>query len=203
MISIINYEMGNLYSIKGALDFLNLEYQVISNPYLIAKSKKLILPGVGSFSKAMDIIKSRGIDKALEEAVLAKGTPILGICLGMQLLAKKGTEGGDCAGLNFIDATVEKFDIPDNGFKIPHIGFNTTHYRNDKKMFEGLKPDLDFYFIHSFIMRNVENKAIAATTNYGVEFVSAVEKDNIWGCQFHPEKSQMSGLHLIKNFLSI
>lgn len=203
MISIIDYEMGNLYSIKGALEYLKVEYEVISNPLLISKAKKIILPGVGSFSKAMNIIVEREIKKALEDCVLGNDTPILGICLGMQLLAKEGEEGGKCEGLGFIDSNVEKFKFDENDLKIPHVGFNTAHYTDNKKMFSGLEPELDFYFIHSYYMNNVEEKAIAATTDYGLNFVSAVEKNNIWGCQFHPEKSQMSGIHLLKNFIEI
>ncbi|MCX6235983.1 MAG: imidazole glycerol phosphate synthase subunit HisH [Bacteroidia bacterium] len=203
MISIIDYNMGNLFSIKGALEFLKADYEVIYDPTLIIKAEKIILPGVGSFSEAMDIIVERGIDEALKEAVLIRKTPILGICLGMQLLAKGGNEGGYRAGLNFIDASVSKFEISTQELKIPHVGFNTVHYTKGKKMFEGLEFDSDFYFIHSYLMKDVEESAVAAITKYGVEFVSAVEKGNIWGCQFHPEKSQMNGIHLLRNFLSV
>ena len=203
MITIVDYDMGNLFSIKGALEYLGADCEVEKDPGRIAKAKKIILPGVGSFCKAMDIIARRGIDKALEEAVLINKTPLLGICLGMQLLASDGEEGGPCAGLNFINATIRKLDPSMPEFKIPHVGFNTVRSLSGKRMFEGLASDTDFYFIHSYHMICMDDAAIAATTRYGVDFVSAVEKDNIWGCQFHPEKSQKNGLRLLRNFIEL
>lgn len=203
MITIVDYEMGNLFSIKAALEYLGADCEVEKDPGRIAKAKKLILPGVGSFCKAMDIIARRGINRALEEAVIIHKTPLLGICLGMQLLATDGEEGGPCAGLNFINATIRKFEPSMPECKIPHVGFNTVRFLSGEHMFEGVTSGADFYFIHSYRMVCMDDSAVAATTEYGVEFVSAVEKDNIWGCQFHPEKSQKNGLRLLRNFIEL
>ncbi len=203
MITIVDYGMGNLFSIKGALKYLSADCEVVSSPSKISKAEKIILPGVGSFFKAMDIIAERGIDKALQEAVLSRKIPLLGICLGMQLLATEGTEGGRCAGLSFINATVRKFELSMLQCKIPHIGFNTVSFLSGKRMFEGVMQGSDFYFIHSYHMVCMDNSDVAATTEYGLEFVSAVERGNIWGCQFHPEKSQKNGLRLLRNFIGL
>lgn len=203
MITVVDYDMGNLFSIKGALEYLGADCEVEKDPGKIAKAGKIILPGVGSFCKAMEIIERRGINRALEDAALVRKIPLLGICLGMQLLATEGEEGGPCAGLNFINAAIRKLEpsVPD--CKIPHVGFNTVRFLSGKRMFEGITSGADFYFIHSYRMVCMEDSAVAATTEYGLEFVSAVEKDNIWGCQFHPEKSQKNGLRLLRNFVEL
>lgn len=203
MITIVDYGMGNLFSIKGALKYLDADCAVVSNPIKISKAEKIILPGVGSFCKAMDIIAGRGIDKALQEAVLSRKIPLLGICLGMQLLAAEGEEGGPCAGLNFINAAVRKLEPAMPQCKIPHVGFNTVRFVSGERIFEGVMPDADFYFIHSYRMVCMDNSDVAATTEHGLEFVSAVKRGNIWGCQFHPEKSQKNGLRLLRNFIEL
>jgi glutamine amidotransferase len=203
MITIIDYGMGNLFSIRGALEYLGADCEVVSDPRRISKAEKIILPGVGSFCKAMDIIVERDIDKALREAVLSRKIPLLGICLGMQLLATEGAEGGPRAGLNFINATVHKIEPAISTCKIPHIGFNTVCFKSGKRMFEGVTSGADFYFIHSYRMVCMDDLTVAASTEHGLEFVSAVEKENIWGCQFHPEKSQKNGLRLLSNFIEL
>jgi len=203
MITIIDYGMGNLFSIRGALEYLGADCEVVSDPGRIFKAEKIILPGVGSFCKAMDIIVERDIDKALREAVLSRKIPLLGICLGMQILATEGAEGGPRAGLNFINATVHKIEPAISTCKIPHIGFNEVSIINGTRMFQGIREGADFYFIHSYRMICDDDCTVAATTEYGIKFVSAVEKDNIWGCQFHPEKSQKNGLRLLRNFIEL
>ena len=203
MITIVDYGMGNLSSIKGALEYLGVACEVVSDPNRISKAEKIILPGVGSFCKAMDIIIERDIDKALLEAVLIRKIALLGICLGMQLLATDGEEGGPCAGLNFINATIRKLEPTMPECKIPHVGFNSVCFKSGKRMFEGVTSGADFYFIHSYRMVCADDSTVAATTKYGLEFVSAVEKGNIWGCQFHPEKSQKNGLRLLRNFIEL
>jgi glutamine amidotransferase len=203
MIGIINYDMGNLTSIIGALEYLNECYKILREPKEIECADKVILPGVGSFYKAMEIITSRGIDVALSEIVYVKKKPLLGICLGMQLLATDGEEGGFCKGLNYIDANIRKINATGSNLKIPHVGFNSVEFNDRSIMFNGIKSGTDFYFIHSYRMICNVPDVIAGTTVYGEKFVSAVEKGNVWGCQFHPEKSQRNGIRLLKNFVEL
>lgn len=201
MINIIDYNMGNLYSIKGALEYLNCKYNVITTPKEISNSEKIILPGVGSFHTAMENISQSGVKETLQEMVLVKKIPILGICLGMQILNSFGTEGKKTEGLNFVEGIVDRFDLIDRGLKVPHVGFNSIQQTKAGNLFAGIPDNTDFYFIHSFKVECFKDTDIASTTNYGDKFVSAIEKNHIWGCQFHPEKSQKNGLKIFDNFI--
>tara|TARA_B100000315_G_scaffold127921_1_gene117644 strand:+ start:16908 stop:17531 length:624 start_codon:yes stop_codon:yes gene_type:complete len=202
MISIVNYKMGNIRSIQNALDFLEFDSRVIDSPKGILTSKKLILPGVGSFRVAMEHIKSMGLFDALNEAVLEKKAPILGICLGMQLLAIEGEEDGLTKGFGWVPGKVKHFPSKDFSLKIPHIGFNTVYFQNrTKNIFEGLNDHADFYFVHSYRMISEEpEKYVSSWANYGEKFAASVQYKNIFGTQFHPEKSQSNGLIVMKNF---
>ena len=202
-VTIIDYGMGNIWSVAGALRYLGVEVHVSHDPDCICKSDCLILPGVGSFRKAIKRIRQTGLDEAITESVKKQGSKILGICLGMQLLGSFGTEDGETAGLGFIPNRVEKFKPKESCYKIPHIGFNSTHFSENKGLFKDFTGAVDFYYVHSFRMLPGSKNARIATCNYGIEFLAAFEYENICGTQFHPEKSQTNGLILLKNFLEL
>ena len=198
-IVIVDYGMGNIKSINSALKYVGIDDILLSNKYADIKSAdKLILPGVGSFAKAMLNIKKLEIDSILEDIVVNEKKPILGICLGMQLLSKSSNEDGLNNGLGFISSEVRKFNI--NNLKIPHVGFNQVDFDNSSKLYDGLDNLSDFYFTHSFQMQSEQNIG-QASCNYGFDFIASYEMDNIVGVQFHPELSQTNGLKLLDNFI--
>jgi len=198
-IVIVDYGMGNIKSINSALKYVGIDDILLSNKYADIKSAdKLILPGVGSFAKAMLNIKKLEIDTILEDIVLNEKKPILGICLGMQLLSKSSNEDGLNDGLGFISSEVRKFDI--ENLKIPHVGFNQVDFNTNSKLYQGLDNLSDFYFTHSFQMQSKEDIE-QATCHYGSDFIASYEVDNIVGVQFHPELSQTNGLKLLDNFI--
>ena len=200
MISIFYYGMGNIHSISGALSYLKAPFKIITDTNQITKSDKIILPGVGSYRAAMDNIVNSGAKEALREAVLEKKIPLLGICLGMQIITSFGDEGGGEKGLELIEGHVEKFNsLP--FLKIPHIGFNSIIKNGNTCMFKGIDNETDFYFIHSYCLKKMDEKYVAAYTSYSEKFISAIESEHIWGCQFHPEKSQKNGLRVLENFI--
>ena len=203
-VTIIDYGMGNIWSVVSALKYLNCGIEVSSDPSVIKNAKILLLPGVGSFRKAMDSLRDLNLDQAIVDAVQGSGTKILGICLGMQLMGSRSTEDGDTIGLNLIPASVEEFSLDEVGIKkIPHIGFDQVSNGRDLQLFQGIPEDPDFYFVHSFRIKATNLPGNFATCNYGTEFLAAYENDNIFATQFHPEKSQTNGLMLLKNFLAI
>jgi glutamine amidotransferase len=197
---IVDYGMGNIQSISSSLKYLGVENVEVSSDYHVFKAAdKLILPGVGSFGKAMQRIKQQEIDKYLSELVVADKKPLLGICLGMQLLGKSSTEDGENEGLGFVDGVVQKFEI--GTLKVPHVGFNQVDIAKGTRLYQDLNPNPDFYFTHSY--RMMSDAAInQSTCNYGENFVASFEIDNIAGVQFHPELSQHNGLNLLRNFIS-
>ena len=200
MVTIVNYGMGNLRSIESALHYLGVACVIEDRPERVAASEKLILPGVGSFARAMANLRSTGQRDALEQAVRGRGVPVLGICLGMQLLAERGTEDGVSAGLGWIPGEVVRFTAKEDR-KIPHIGFNAvSHKARGRQMFAGLPEAADFYFVHSYYFVPRAPDAVAGECDYGEPFVAAVANANVWGVQFHPEKSQGNGLRLLRNF---
>jgi len=193
--------MGNIYSIQSALNFLGQKSEYSDCPKDILNADKIILPGVGSFRKAMQNIKFKKLEEPITVAVQSKGIPILGICLGMQLLGNSSTEDGYTPGLSLFEGTVEKFKTNSN-LKIPHIGYNEVIPSKDSILFKNLDEVSDFYFVHSYRMLSSITDKIS-TCIYGEEFIAAFEHNNVFGTQFHPEKSQANGLILLKNFLSI
>lgn len=198
-IVIIDYGMGNIKSISSVLKYLGVDEIIVSNKLEdINSSDKIILPGVGSFSKAMTTIKELGIDKNLHEAVIVNKKPILGICLGMQLMGQSSEEDGFSDGLGFIPAKVEKFD--NEGLKVPHVGFNQVEFDSNSRLYNNLNNMSDFYFTHSFKM-GCESNINQAVCDYGNKFIASYEIDNISGVQFHPELSQTNGVKLIENFI--
>jgi glutamine amidotransferase len=200
IITIIDYGMGNIRSLQNALNYLGYDSKVTSIPEEIQTSNILILPGVGSFGQAMKNINNYGLKDVITEVAINKGIPFLGICLGMQLLANCGEEDGINSGLGLIPGKVLKFKS--NKIRLPHIGFNSLKYRNkSSNIFQNIQNNSDFYFVHSFYYECQNESNIIGTTEYGDEFVSAINKDNIYGFQFHPEKSQSNGLLLLNNFI--
>lgn len=202
-IIVIDYGMGNLWSVLNALRYLGCTPVVSGDPKLIAGADSLLLPGVGSFRKAMLSLRETSLDQAILEAVQGRGRKILGICLGMQLMASRGSEDGDMSGLGFIPNPVDMFTPDEIGTnKIPHIGFDLVRSRSDSVLFHGLPQEADFYFVHSYRILPQGLSGKVATCAYGTEFLAAYEQANIFATQFHPEKSQTNGLMLLKNFLA-
>jgi glutamine amidotransferase len=203
-ITIIDYGMGNLWSVLSALRYLGCNPKTSSDPDEIARADSLLLPGVGSFRKAMMALQQKGLDQAISEAVQIKGRKILGICLGMQLMGLSSSEDGETPGLGFIKSTVDKFTLDEiEANKLPHIGFDLVRSQPESHLFNHLPHAADFYFVHSYRMLPTGLNGIPATCRYGLDFLAAYEQDNIYATQFHPEKSQTNGLILLKNFLAL
>ena len=198
---IVDYGMGNVRSVASALKFLNVDSIIISSEKKdLNKADKLILPGVGAFGSAMEMVKARGLDVALCEQVIQRKKPVLGICLGMQLLGVSSDEGGGTEGLGFVDGCVGIFN--DEYVTIPHIGFNQVTPKSSSRLYRGMGHSLDFYFVHSHKMDS--NSDIGQSyCDYNGNFVASFERDNIAGTQFHPELSKTNGLDVLKNFLEL
>ena len=201
-ITVINYDMGNVKSLFNIFNYLNTKIEITDDPNKIAKSKIAVLPGVGSFAKAMDIIKKKNIDSGIKE-FLKKGNFLFCICLGMQLLGQSSNEDKFTKGLGLIKNKVSKFNYKKIKLKIPHAGFNSVNFNFKDKIFEGIKNYSDFYFIHSYRMLPEKKQNNIGITKYGEDFLSYINVDNIYATQFHPEKSQSNGIQLMKNFLKI
>lgn len=201
MISIIDYKMGNIRSVQNALSFLGAQSKVVTSQSEILESQKIILPGVGSFKQAMQNIRDLNLYAAIREAALGKKIALLGICLGMQLLADSGEEGGYSEGLRLVSGKVCKLSVNDNSLKIPHIGFNRVYREVENDLFKGLENPADFYFVHGYCFIVNQEEHISSYAVYGEKFAASVKNDNVFGTQFHPEKSQSNGLKLLKNFV--
>lgn len=197
MIGVIDYGAGNLNSVLKALEKIGIENFLIRKKEDFSKAKKLILPGVGSFKDAMTYLKKIDFIEPLKEEVLQIKKPILGICLGMQLFLEKGYEGGICNGLGFLEGEVVEFER--TNLKIPHMGWNDLEILKQEPLYKGISSLNNFYFVHSFYVK-CDEKFISAKAHYGHKFTASIQKDNIFGVQFHPEKSQILGLRLLENF---
>lgn len=199
MIAIVDYGMGNVGSVKNALAALGYDARVSHVKGDLQKATHIILPGVGAFGDGMKNLKAAGCLKVLEDEVLKKKKPFLGICLGMEMLANFGEEEGKHAGLGWITGVSRKFKT-DKPIRIPHIGWNDIKPQKNALLFKGVKRPI-FYFVHSYHLVPKNHGVVVATCDYGERFVAACQKDNIFGVQFHPEKSQAEGLRILKNFL--
>jgi glutamine amidotransferase len=201
VVSVIDYGMGNLRSVRNALNYLGVESRFISEPADLLNSPRLILPGVGSFMQAMTNLANLGLVEPIRTAG-GQGVPILGICLGMHLLADEGEEGGGCRGIGLIPGVVKRLDDQNSTLKIPHMGFNQVRFQAPHPLFTGVTDTSDFYFAHSYQFICDEPNT-AGTTSYGAPFSSVVVQKNAMGVQFHPEKSQVHGLTLLRNFCEL
>ncbi len=204
MIVIVNYRMGNLRSVSNKFNRMGVNCIVTSEREEIKKAKKLILPGVGHFKNAMQNLHELGLIEIINRKVIGEKTPILGICLGTQLFAKYSEEG-NCKGLGWIDAEVIKFKISKKlRFKVPHMGWNNVSVKkNANRLDKIIKEDDQFYFVHSYHLKCNNPSDVWMTSDYNYEFVSAVNRENIYGTQFHPEKSHDAGFELLKSFVEL
>jgi glutamine amidotransferase len=202
MIGIVDHGMGNLLSVYHAVDMAGGEPRICARPEELSDVERILLPGVGSFAQCVMNLRERGFVEALEENVVRKGKPFFGICLGMQVLARRGFEGGEHAGLGWFEGEVVVLKPSDPTLRVPQIGWNTVHYLKESPLFKGLPAEPDFYFVHSYAMRPQEDSVVDGTCEYGGTITVAVRRDNIFASQFHPEKSQEFGLRVLENFLT-
>ena len=202
MITIVNYGMGNLGSIQNMLKYIGVPCIIASDVEKIKCAEKLLLPGVGAFDVAMKLLNENNLIEVLNEKVLLKKTPILGICLGMQLLTNYSEEG-NADGLGWINAITKKFDNLADGLKVPHMGWNNITPINDSELIRNLNSKSKFYFVHSYYVKCKNSDNVICQTNHGVLFDSLICKDNIYGAQFHPERSHKFGMKLLENFSRI
>lgn len=203
MIAIIDYGMGNLGSVKRKLNRIGAECVITRDQEIIRKAEKLILPGVGHFGKAVNEIHARGLWNVLAHEVLIAKKPILGICLGMQLMSKHSEEG-DVAGFGWFNAEVIRFKVQDTlRYKVPHMGWNQVVLKKPSPLFDVVDLDQGFYFVHSYHLKCNDQSDILNETMYEYPFVSAIQKDNIYGVQYHPEKSHDGGEQLLRNFAKL
>lgn len=195
--------MGNLHSVYKKVSSLGVDVSIASKAKELTGATHIILPGVGHFGKAMDNLKKLDLIEALHEQVSEKHIPILGICLGMQLMANSSEEG-EAQGLGWFDARVRKFEMKDKlHFKVPHTGWNTIEIKKNHPVLHGINNQSEFYFVHSYYFDCNENEDVLCSTNYEINFTSSIQKNNILGMQFHPEKSHDLGELLFKNFISL
>ncbi len=203
MVAIVDYNMGNLGSVLNAFDKVGVKAKLVSKPEKLKEFGRVVLPGVGAFPDAMEHLKSSGMDKAIVEFA-SSGKPLMGTCLGMQLLLDESEEFGINRGLGLIPGRVQAFDKSrfDHTLKVPHMGWNELFIQSQNPLFEGLPDAFYLYFVHSFHVVT-ESRYVIGNTYYGYTFASAIAKDNIYGFQPHPEKSHNNGLKIIKNFASL
>jgi glutamine amidotransferase len=199
-VAIINYGMGNLGSVAQAFDDLGAPAKIAEHPAMLFEAQRIVLPGVGAFGEGMARLRDGGWAEALSRLV-EDGRPLLGICLGMQMLAQVGEEGRLCEGLGFISGRVRRLDALGCTLRVPHVGWNDVDYVSGGPLFEHIPPRSDFYFVHSYAVSEVSPEELSATVDYDVPLVAAVRRGNVFGAQFHPEKSSKVGRQLLRNFL--
>lgn len=202
MIGILDYGVGNLASVLNGLKYFNpdKDIRIVSTCYELAECSKLLLPGVGAFGDARRLLEEKNLDRQIRREA-EKGKLILGICLGMQLLCSKGYESGETLGLDLIPGEVVRFN--DTGVKIPHMGWNSVKPEVGSPLFRDIQSPADFYFVHSYHFKCDDQANVLATAEHGGQFVAAVCRDNVFGIQFHPEKSQRNGLIMLRNFVEL
>lgn len=201
MIAMIDYDAGNIKSVEKALHKLGQETVITRDRELLLKADKVILPGVGAFGDAMGHLKEYGLVEVIHE-IVEKKTPFLGICLGLQLLFERSDEAPGVEGLGILKGEILR--IPDKeGLKIPHMGWNSLELQNDGRLFKGIEGNPYVYFVHSYYLKAEEEGIVKAVTEYSTRIHASVEKDNVFACQFHPEKSSETGLHILQNFAEL
>lgn len=204
MITIVDYGSGNIRAIANIYERLNIDFRIVNSPEALKNAEKLILPGVGAFDQTIGKLHDSGLEAVLHKLVLADKIPVLGICVGMQIMAESSEEGHK-QGLDWIKGKVKKFDEREltHKPKIPHLGWNSVHAVNHEKLFNGINEQKGFYFLHSYYFDPEFDANIMSKTIYGSEFASAINDANIYGVQFHPEKSHSNGIKLLKNFAEL
>lgn len=195
MIALVDYGMGNLRSVEKALELVGVPVRVTSDPEDLERAAGIVLPGVGAFAEAMENLERRGLSGPLLKAI-RRGKPFLGICLGLQLLFEEGEEGG-VPGLGVLPGRVPRLPA---GVKVPHMGWNSLRFRKPALLWDGIPDGSYFYFVHSYYVEPAREDLVAATTDYGISFAAAVSTGNLFGVQFHPEKSSSLGLRILENF---
>ncbi len=203
IVGIINYGMGNLGSVSRSFEEIGAEVIIADHPNRLYEVNRVVLPGVGAFSEGMYQLEKAGWIDAIQETIVHQKKPLLGICLGMQMLADRGVEGGDNTGLGLIPGTVKRIDTLGCNQRIPHMGWNEVHYhRNDHVLLQHIPDNSDFYFVHSYAFDVDNSEDLLGTSHYGCSLTAIVAKNNVFGCQFHPEKSSKAGRQLLKNFMA-
>ncbi len=201
MTAIIDYDAGNIKSVEKALQALGEEAVITRDRNVLLHADRVILPGVGAFGDAMGKLHLYGLVEIIHE-IVNRGTPFLGICLGLQLLFEKSEESENVAGLGLLQGEIIR--IPEsNGLKIPHIGWNSLNFPHEGRLFKGIEEEAYVYFVHSYYLKAADEGIVKATTEYGVTIHASVEKDNLFACQFHPEKSSEVGLQILRNFIAV
>jgi len=201
-LAIINYGMGNLNSVRRSFEEIGAEVVVANHPSTLYEVDRVVLPGVGAFAEGMEHLKEGGWLTSLHDVVKVKRKPLLGICLGMQMLATKGYEGVETAGLDFISGEVNRIDLLGCNQRIPHVGWNEVYHKSTNSIFTGIPNASDFYFVHSYAFLPTNSNNLVATVNYGCDLTAVVNDGNVFGCQFHPEKSSKAGRQMLRNFMS-
>jgi len=204
VIAIVDYRMGNLRSVHNAFAALGRESRVVDRPEELATADAIVLPGVGAFGDGIQNLRESGFVEALAREVRERGKPLLGICVGLQLLAEKGTEYGSHRGLGWVPGVVDRLPVPGGPeYRLPHIGWNDVRFTRTDGVFAGLGESATYYFVHSYALNPITPEVVAGVCDYGNEFVAAVEVDNITAVQFHPEKSHRAGLALLENWCRV
>ncbi|MEA5479324.1 imidazole glycerol phosphate synthase subunit HisH [Pseudanabaena galeata UHCC 0370] len=200
-VAVINYGMGNLGSVRRSLENLGADVIVAEHPIQLLDVNRIILPGVGSFGEGMKKLSTKGWIESLQKQVIEEGKPLLGICLGMQMLSSSSEENGLNEGLNFISGKVLRLDKLGCRLRIPHVGWNEVNHQESTPLFKNIPQSIDFYFVHSYALIADDTSNVIATSNYDISITSSVSKNHIFGTQFHPEKSSKAGQQILKNFI--
>ena len=201
MIALIDYDAGNMKSVEKALQALGQDVEPTRDPQKLLAADKVILPGVGAFGDAMENLQNFHLTEVIRQTI-EKGTPFLGICLGMQLLFETSEEAPGVPGLGILEGKILKIP-PADGLKIPHMGWNSLHLSHEGRLFRNMKEGEYVYFVHSYYLKAKDEQIVKASAEYGVEIHASVERENVFGCQFHPEKSSETGLQILKNFVEL
>jgi imidazole glycerol-phosphate synthase subunit HisH len=201
-ISIIDYGMGNLRSVSNALETFGCTVRIIDQPEELSAADKIVLPGVGAFGDGIKNLHQRGWVPVLQEQVIQRGKPFIGLCVGMQVLATTGTEYGTHNGLGWIPGVVKRLESDEPRIRVPHIGWNDVRIINGAGMYGGMRESGAFYFVHSYILYPDDPSVINGISDHGADFAASIQKNNIWATQYHPEKSQKDGLKVLQNFVN-
>jgi glutamine amidotransferase len=202
VIAVVDYGMGNLYSVRNALAMVGADVVVTREAAALREAERIVLPGVGAFGECVKNLRASGLVSTLEDEVRNKKKPMLGICVGMQVLADEGHEMGVHSGLGWVPGTVERFDVEKAGLNVPHVGWNEVLFTAGCPLFRGVRPGATFYFVHSYCFVPRDDSCVAARCEYGGAFTAALQCGNVFATQFHPEKSQQNGLAVLENFLA-